>query len=227
MNPKGITIAALIGFVLSFFIGLISDVSFGIMLLRAVIFAAIFGGLAAGIFLLFDKYLSGNNSTVDVPAESVSSNHTGSVVDITIDDEPLPDDGDGPDFNISNTSNTGNISPISDSSGSVEDVTASEESVKEDTQVASSGEPAFTPVKLGQTAEKVQQDIPEESLDVLPDISDIPVNLSADQNSVLEDTDFALGGTGDDSVSSAKSTGNAMDAETIAKAIKTVLSKDS
>lgn len=224
MNPKGITIAALIGFVLSFFIGLISDVSFGIILLRAVIFAAVFGGLAAGIFLLFDKYLSGNNNTVDVPAESVSSNHTGSVVDITIDDEPLPDDGDGPDFNISNT---GNVSSTSDPSGSAEDITVSEESVKEDNQVASSGEPVFTPVNLGQTAEKVQQDIPEESLDVLPDISDIPVNLSADQNSVLEDTDFALGGTGDDSVSSARSAGNAMDAETIAKAIKTVLSKDS
>lgn len=103
INPKYIGIAAGVGFVLSFLIGIFSGISFGLVLLRALICAVIFAAVGAGGSFLYQKFLSdGQSETVsDAPVEKVS--RTGGVVDITIGDETLPEDEQGPRFNVGMT----------------------------------------------------------------------------------------------------------------------------
>ena len=76
------------------------------------------------------------------------------------------------------------------------------------------------PVGVGNT------EISSDEIDVLPDIGDFSSGISSVKNEVLENTDFALEGSSE-SVSAPKAGAGVMDTETIAKAIKTALSKDS
>ncbi|MBQ7159606.1 MAG: hypothetical protein IJS09_09335 [Treponema sp.] len=103
INPKYIGIAAGVGFVLSFLIGIFSGISFGLLLLRALICAAIFAAVGTGGSILYQKFLSDEqfDSGSDAPVEKVS--RPGGVVDITIGDESLPEDSDGPRFDVSGT----------------------------------------------------------------------------------------------------------------------------
>ncbi len=106
INPKYIGIAAGVGFILSFLIGIFSGISFGLLLLRALICALIFAAVGAGGSFLYQKFLSdGQSESVsdasDASAEKVS--RVGGVVDISIGDESLPEDEDGPRFNIGDT----------------------------------------------------------------------------------------------------------------------------
>ncbi len=101
INPKNICISAVIGFVLSFFIGLISGVNILHLLIRAVIFAAVFAALAAGITYVFNSFLSGDlvsDSGTAVSSDSKLS--SGSVVNIVVDDSTLKDDTSSPKFSV-------------------------------------------------------------------------------------------------------------------------------
>ena len=104
LKPKTIVISSVSGLVLSFLISIISTHNFGWSLLRALIFAVIFGGLSVGISFLNEKFLATDDSSSfseeQKEGQSTSAPVTGSKVDITIDDERLTDDGDGPKFDV-------------------------------------------------------------------------------------------------------------------------------
>lgn len=101
VDPKKLSSFAAVGFVLSFLFGLFSGVGFLHILLRAVIFAVVFAALSILISFLEEKFLSLPQdlsiSEGDAPARPVS----GGSVNITIDDDSLPDDDQGPQFTVS------------------------------------------------------------------------------------------------------------------------------
>lgn len=103
INPKNICISAAVGFVLSFFIGLISGVNILHLLIRAAIFAAVFAALSAGITYVYKSFLS-DGSDSDSAVSSESKPAAGSVVNIVVDDSTLKDDGSSPKFSVTNSS---------------------------------------------------------------------------------------------------------------------------
>jgi hypothetical protein len=85
---------------LSFFVGLISGADFGIVALRALISAVIFGGVTFAVQIIAGKFLFDSDIMDDEAAA------TGSTVDITIDDEPVgtafQQEADAPVFDLKN-----------------------------------------------------------------------------------------------------------------------------
>ncbi|MCI6809495.1 MAG: hypothetical protein MR958_04800 [Spirochaetia bacterium] len=83
------------GFLISFVFGLFSGRDIGLVLLRAIIFALIYALIGFGISFLYEKFLSDDSS--DLSSDSINVNpgnkdsvQKGQVVDVTIQDEDLP-----------------------------------------------------------------------------------------------------------------------------------------
>ncbi len=105
INPKNICISAAVGFVLSFFIGLIFGVNILHLLIRAAIFAAVFAALSVGITYIYKSFLSdGSVSDSDSTVSAETKPAAGSVVNIVVDDSTLKDDGSSPKFSVTNSS---------------------------------------------------------------------------------------------------------------------------
>ncbi len=96
VNLKFAAGGAVVGLVISFFSGLFGGVSIGIILIRSLVCAVIGGAIGAGISFVFDRFLA-DSATEEAPVRTAS---TGSVVDISVNDEPLPDADAAPDFFI-------------------------------------------------------------------------------------------------------------------------------
>lgn len=101
-KPKKIILSALFGFFLSFIISIFSTHKFGVSILRALIFALVFGILGAIINFLYDKYLFDKDYIVNPDDVKVKSSKSDNIVDITIDDENLSEDDSGPKFEVEN-----------------------------------------------------------------------------------------------------------------------------
>ena len=103
ISPKYISISAGLGFIVSFLIGVCSGIGFGHVVLRALICALFFGVMTVGILFLNQKFLSDGqtDADLDVPAEKMS--RVGGVIDITVDDDRLPEEEQGPRFNVAST----------------------------------------------------------------------------------------------------------------------------
>ncbi|MDE6737007.1 MAG: hypothetical protein K2J50_05855 [Treponemataceae bacterium] len=88
---------------MSFLIGVCSGIGFGHIVLRALICALFFGVMTVGILFLNQKFLSDGqtDADLDVPAEKMS--RVGGVIDITVDDDRLPEEEQGPRFNVAST----------------------------------------------------------------------------------------------------------------------------
>jgi len=241
INPKAVTGAAVTGFGLSFFVGLISGIFFGVIVFRAFLFAIIFGFIAVGAFFLFRQFLY-DGKDLDIGSEGKNNIQTNHVVDISVGDEPLPDDENGPDFYVDNnvSSNKG-TSHVKTESVSMNNSISATENVSNATNLQNtknidkiSGEQdkvhtskeEFRPVQLGSSS-IVENSMSEEDLDVLPDIGDISLSINSPKSEVLENTDFAVEGTVNSVNSTSSGSSGTMDTDTIAKAIRTVLSKDS
>jgi len=97
---KFITIFAACGFLLSFAAGLFSHSGFGHIILMAVIFAAVFGGLAFLIQFLMEGILrvDAQTSPVTPEGEPELSSKKGGLVDIVVKDEELPSEENSPQF---------------------------------------------------------------------------------------------------------------------------------
>lgn len=103
LKPKSIVIFSVSGLILSFLISIFATHNFGWSILRAFIFAVVFGGLAVGIQFLSSKFLSAGDDGYDVAdtaRSAASAPSTGNAVDITIGDERLTEDDKGPQFNV-------------------------------------------------------------------------------------------------------------------------------
>ena len=95
-STKSIGLFAACGFILSFVAGLFSHSSILSVLIKALIFAVVFGLLGLGISFIFNKFLSDGSGgdfqgeyTADVAPAAAASSSLGQNVDITIQDEEL------------------------------------------------------------------------------------------------------------------------------------------
>ena len=140
-NLKLSIYGALFGLIISIFFGLVGGIQFGVILLRALISALLCGGILALASFLFKRFLS--DSLSDLSSDSYTP-VPGGIVDITVDEDVLPDSDNAPDFYISkkygeNQSVQTNESKSIEKVGSVEtfqkeksnDVFESEEKVSE------------------------------------------------------------------------------------------------
>ena len=144
MNPKVIGIAAGAGFILSFLIALISRNTLLASLIKAVIFAAVGGGMAAGITVVFSKFLV---EDIDFEA-TASAPKVGGIVDITLDDQRLPEDKNAPKFNVGSNLKSMNEAGTAEQGSSNESEPDGAEKQTSEAQVASEKEnPAPAPEK--------------------------------------------------------------------------------
>jgi hypothetical protein len=90
-NPKHIAVIAGLGFFLSFLIGIISGVSFSLLFLRALVTAVLFAVIGFSAEIVIKKILLDK-----VPDGLPVATAPGSAVDISIEDEDLPEDANAP-----------------------------------------------------------------------------------------------------------------------------------
>ncbi|MBQ0166024.1 MAG: hypothetical protein KBT02_02810 [Treponema sp.] len=99
-NLKLTVISAILGLLFSLLLGMINQVSFGILILRGFISAVLTGGIAAAASFVFKKFLADDAVTMAV---SQNTSSTGNIVDITlkVDEDVLPDAENAPPFYVS------------------------------------------------------------------------------------------------------------------------------
>lgn len=250
-EPKIPAFGALIGFALSFLVGLVSGAATGTVLARALMMAFLSGALVLVIRLVIARFLPELQEGLSEPDAPVS----GSAVDISI-------DGDSADFNPYASSPGGDeglgqpvpdflaARPQRDTSAGGDQGTVSGDSVEsledasgENTDAGSSAvpgtdRPAFTgsgSSVSGSAGTKRQVDqsahtlpkVPAGSLDSLPDMEDFqaakpaaeyedPEGEPSNPNLVFREGLFSAPALEDSSVES----------QTMAKAIRTMLSRD-
>lgn len=86
-NWKVIGGSAVFAFILSFIVGAVSSVSFGLILLRALIGAGAFGGIAFGAIYIIKQYLPDLGATLSLETEDRPEE---GGIDIVIEDEHPP-----------------------------------------------------------------------------------------------------------------------------------------
>ena len=254
ISPKYISISAGLGFIVSFLIGVCSGIGFGHVVLRALICALFFGVMTVGILFLNQKFLSDGqtDADLDVPAEKMS--RVGGVIDITVDDDRLPEEEQGPRFNVASTRPA-----LRQTETAAEESADAVQPVSETTPVSDgdrAGAPpqaeisaGFTPMGLAQVASAVaepkqakaaQQPVvpshavaPTAGADLgdLPDISTFGGGDTADAagEDVVEDSEFAEADVPQKARSSVFPDGvpaSEQSASLMAQAIRTVLARE-
>jgi len=252
-EPKIPGVAAAVGFVLSFLTGLFSGAAFAVALFRAIAIALLFGAGAAVVYIIVRKFLPELFESDSESYMDNSAGQTGNVVDLSIGDQDdslvspfsvqpaasagtadataaeAPDRGRlSPDETSSGNESDDGVSPGSDESSFAEAPVSGEtvadgsgqtapqngSDVKETATAASQAKPAEKPKPKGAVA----------GLDVLPDLQDfIPNEKVPDEQDSDGDISEPSSGTG---FSVADVATDGMETETMAKAIRTILSKD-
>ena len=228
-KTKVLLTAGTCGFVLSLLVGLISRVSFGVVFLRAILFALVFAGIAALGQFIFERFL-GNTGSVISGSTGAAGNEQdtkGQFVDIKVDDAVFPNEENAPLFQIpkelkpdwvnNGQSKTSAGSAAKTNSASSQGDDGAEPLFSIPSVIQQTDEPLFTPVQNNPAPSS-----DEAELGMLPDMGSM---LSDMQNSSNDDiivtSDFA--NSGDTGRSGAM---QAADTEIIAKAIHTVLARD-
>ncbi len=232
-KPNYIIIPVCVGFVLSFVIGLLSSVSFGVVLFRALLFAILFGVLGFGIGIVFRRFLL-ESSDLDGGNDVSGGARQGSVVDLSIGDEPLEEDENGPDFYVrKDISSSGHVQHSE--RNSVDNSQATEVAKPVNATGSDAPQEQFKPITLGASAAGTSQEgsgtLPGASVnrdeDILPEIGDLSMIGSTEVEvapSAGMDIPIANG------METSQGRGNAgtsSDSHTIAQAIRTVLARDS
>lgn len=232
-KPNYIIIPVCIGFILSFIIGLLSSVSFGVVLLRALFFAVLFGVLGFGIGIVFRRFLL-ESSDLDGGSDVSGGARQGSVVDLSIGDEPLEEDENGPDFYVrKDISSSGHVQHSE--KNSVDNSQATELAKTANVTGGDASQSQFKPITLGASTAVAPQEgsgtLPGTSVnrddDILPEIGDLSMIGSTEEEvapAVGMDIPIANGMETSQGRSNA---GTSSDSHTIAQAIRTVLARDS
>jgi hypothetical protein len=235
VNPKYVVVCSCVGLVLSFIICLISHISAGTMFLRALIFAVVFGILCAVIQIVFNKFLAtGEGALSDGSGGSRPAGSVGTVINISVGDDKLPDEEAAPKFVVKNTApvlvsegpEVASYSRPDSASGAASSESPAQASAETSSDAGAGGAAGgFKPMDLSSVTTK------SDSLDELPDIADVsssqPSNSSATISNISDggsETAFASGGGAGGRSSS--SSGDSQDALLAAKAISTLLAKD-
>jgi len=96
---RTVAIFAAAGLVLSLLVGVLAGNPFGIIVLRALVFAVVFGGVGAGMQFVVRRFLpglSGAEPSADAPSdgsvrsEDADAKAEGSTIDIVLPEEPMP-----------------------------------------------------------------------------------------------------------------------------------------
>lgn len=238
IKPRTIIISVCSGFILSFVIGLVADVSFGVVLLRALIFAILFGGLSFGIGVVFQRFLL-DSSDLDGGSELPSGGaRQGSIVDLSVGDEPLVEDENGPDFYVRKEVASPTASVREDGLEESHSSTGAVGHVKEGNASVSgedSGKEQFRPISLGTPAVGgggadgslgFDRGAAGSSEDVLPEIGDISMSPSEGDDLSSGGMELSIG-NGMETSQGRGSSAVSEDSSTIAQAIRTVLARDS
>jgi len=245
-NPKYLLIAASLGFCLSFVIGLFSGVSFIYVFLRAVLFAFIFAAGGIGISLIYSKFLASVSSYSDTDSLKESVNTAGSVVNITIDEDVLPDDELSPKFTVENNRRALGAADLSeqrieqnkikeDSINVIKNENSSEKQnlTNSDSIVLSKNDvidensnsenvsTEFKPMSLGEIS-KAPASNAADALDNLPEIGEFSSESNISDSSASSNLDFSSNAPS----SSTVSTGSDQNAQVMAQAIRTILAND-
>jgi len=266
LKPRNVVLPAAIGFTVSFLICIIATHHFLVSLLRGAIFAVVFAAIAAGIVILYERFLAvDTDSGMPSSGADKKGDKTGTTVDLTIGDANLADDGQGPQFFVANNKlplNTEDTiksgsqmkksdSEIQDAGDDMQNIpmsgsgTSSARMAEENKTAAAPKEGEFKAVDLGTpftaadavNPEKSKADgeyrpFADDTLDELPDIGDIKSSSPQKENAdseIIKDSDFATAGQSrTDSITKSPNGSKAAnhDAETMAKAIRTLLKKD-
>lgn len=244
---KGIKVmifSAAAGFLLSFIFGLFSRTSIISVLLKAIIFAVVFGGLGFLINFLYEKFLSGDFGG-EIESEnnfrSNESQKTGQIVDITIQDEELDTGESENHFVVSNANTMLNDSDVEKKSTLPQNQKENKLSeTKNQTE-----DKGFVPLTNYETVNNVSEKeaifpkteeasssssfdnssngFNSEGIDTLPDIGDLA--FETEEISESEDDDIDTDGEFVSSVNKkSENVPEIKDAELIAKAISSVLS---
>jgi hypothetical protein len=250
-NIKFITVFAACGFLLSFAAGLFSHSGVGHIILMAVIFAAVFGGLAFLIQFLMEGILriDAQTSPAAPDVEPELSTKKGGLVDIVVKDEDLPSEENSPQFFVGSNHQMLTKSDYSPADREPEKPAEKIDMINEPDiiplaagkkEFKEGNDDGFVPVPLQKTAENISgredwtgeqqlgpaysnndlDHLEDDSLDELPELQDLKTSES-DEN-VIKDSDFSKAGNKKE----AKGDSAVQDAQLMAKAISTVLSKD-
>lgn len=244
-GPKIPVVAAVVGFVLSFLIGLFSGAAFPVFLFRAVIMAIFFAAVAVAVHLLIQRFLPellGGNGTAERDQEQKTS---GTVVDMTVgdheDDPVLSFDNGGvftgagkPSFNDDELPASGADESESSVDEEFEEASGEFESAGTETAASDNDEKAnadiggsVTEPTAADSAAVPSRQKPKGSaagLDVLPDLQDfIPEKIPESDDETDDDVPVEPVVHG---FSVPDITTDVVETETMAKAIRTILSKD-
>lgn len=98
---SSIIVFTVFGFLVSFFFGFFSRAGFGTILIKALIFAVIFGVLGFAVNFVFKNFLDSEDvSSVSVETKTSNSGKSEHKVDIVVQDEELPSDGTTQAFHV-------------------------------------------------------------------------------------------------------------------------------
>lgn len=253
-NSKNLIKSASVGFVLSFLISIIASGRVTVALFRGLVFGVIFALLAFAVELVYRKFLDvGGGAEPSVVAEPVSkSSKRGSFVNITIDDENLTEDDNGPNFNVEKTVGSSAeafkrspvVSEPLSSQPSNEPAASPAAPVADSGEVFSSAAPAavsekveeapknLTPAQAAAAKKAAKRAADVQEIDALPDIGGF-MDGAAPENSdgdIIKNSDFAEEGTKAEAPSHTSLVGDGdvskHDTKVIASAIRTLLKKD-
>ena len=243
-SAKFIGLFAACGFILSFVSGLFSHSSILSILIKALIFAVVFGLLGLGISFIFNKFLSdgsGGDFQSDYSVDSSTAPQAsalGQNVDITIQDEELkPSESEnhfvvGDNHQMLNDSDVKNVSNPSVSDPAPGFVPLR----KFETVNNISGKEAVSPVIKASESVSAETPAPaafsgsgSDELDTLPDMGSFNF-AESDSDSSDDDDDVPSSGSDSEfvSVSNSKKTAEpeVKDAALMAKAISSILSDE-
>ena len=252
-SAKSIGLFAVCGFILSFVSGLFSHTSILSVLLKALIFAVVFGLLGLGISFIFNKFLSDGSGgdfqgeyTVDSSPAASCASSVGQNVDITIQDEELRPSESENHFVVGDKHQMLNDSDVRNSASPVSENTSAQGFVplrNFETVKNFSGTEAVIPAEAVAVEKAAESSAPEEpqsapvksfetnnsdgGIDTLPDMENFVFSEgsgSGDDNSDAETESEFVSSTG----SHKKNDGPAevQDAALMAKAISSVLSDE-
>lgn len=234
---KFISLFGAAGFIFSFFIGLISKSFFWIVLLRALLFFAVFFALACLLNYLYRHFvLSGTENKED---EVKSASKPGSLVNIVISDEELPSEKNAPNFFIANSPNF-----LSTEEKKKEEETAIEE--KNDSKIRheeknkieaevtskvpetlkNKEEKVFSPVSLVEKSEENRENQSSQNNEEapLPELENIEISNYDSQSERMESYDVEEVNDSDDTQKVVEKSGGD-DTVKMARAISTLLAK--
>jgi hypothetical protein len=238
IGPKIPAISASVGFILSFITGIISGIAPGVSFFRALLMGLLFGTAAVLIHFLVSRYLP-ELLIIDASGDANEDSATGGIVNITIDDPEGPivsytgtspsDDSGSPDLMPDFFEKPVESDTLRDvrSGGAIQDGSSSGFPFSGEGE---SGGTASGSVKNASAppASKPAHRNAVSGLDVLPDLEDFIPEVKVQET---EEDELLTGGSapegGFSSFRDSEVKTGGMETETMAKAIRTILSRDS